>query len=55
LGRPFQPGTVLFILGLISLLENLADARSDEVGLALQEERLPKRIRQPGKKSKAPK
>jgi transcriptional regulator with XRE-family HTH domain len=40
--------TVLFILGLISKVENLADARSDEVGLQLEEERLPKRIRQRG-------
>jgi hypothetical protein len=47
--------TVLFILGLISRLENLADVRSDEVGLQLEEERLPKRIRQPGKKSKVSK
>jgi transcriptional regulator with XRE-family HTH domain len=39
--------TVLFILGLISKLEYLAEARSDEVGLQLEEERLPKRIRQP--------
>lgn len=37
--------TVLFILGLISKLEQLADARADEVGLQLEEERLPKRIR----------
>jgi transcriptional regulator with XRE-family HTH domain len=39
--------TVLFILGLISKLEHLADAGSDEVGLQLEEERLPKRIRHP--------
>ena len=41
--------TVLFILGLTSRLADLADARSDEVGLQLEEERLPKRIRQSGK------
>jgi transcriptional regulator with XRE-family HTH domain len=39
--------TVLFILGLIAKLEHLASAQSDEVGLQLEEERLPKRIRQP--------
>ena len=38
--------TVLFILGLTSRLADLADARSDDVGLQLEEERLPKRIRQ---------
>lgn len=41
--------TVLFILGLVSRVENLADATADEVGLQLEEERLPKRIRQRGK------
>ena len=40
--------TVLFVLGLTSRLASLADVRSDEVGLQLEEERLPKRIRQPG-------
>jgi transcriptional regulator with XRE-family HTH domain len=39
--------TALFILGLIAKLEHLAAAQSDEVGLQLEEERLPKRIRQP--------
>jgi hypothetical protein len=38
--------TVLFILGLITRVVELADVRSDEVGLQLEEERLPKRIRQ---------
>ena len=37
--------TVLFVLGLIERLGELADARHDAVGLALEEERLPKRIR----------
>ena len=41
--------TVLFILGLVGRVEKLADASSDEVGLQLEEERLPKRIRQSGK------
>jgi transcriptional regulator with XRE-family HTH domain len=35
---------VLFVLGMIDRLSELASARSDEVGLALDEERLPKRI-----------
>jgi transcriptional regulator with XRE-family HTH domain len=35
---------VLFALGMIDKLRELASARSDEVGLALEEERLPKRI-----------
>ena len=35
---------VLFVLGLTSRLGELASARNDEVGLALEEERLPKRI-----------
>lgn len=38
---------VLFALGLISRLESLADVRSDTLGLELDEERLPKRIRRP--------
>jgi hypothetical protein len=37
---------VLFVLGLTQRLADLADARSDELGLQLDEERLPKRIRQ---------
>ena len=40
--------TVMFVLGLTPRLADLADARADEVGLQLEEERLPKRIRQPG-------
>jgi DNA-binding XRE family transcriptional regulator len=40
--------TVMFVLGLASRLADLVDTRSDEVGLQLEEERLPKRIRQPG-------
>ena len=42
--------TVLFVLGLTPRLADLADTKSDEVGLQLEEERLPKRIRQPGAK-----
>jgi|SRR4029077_16436218 transcriptional regulator with XRE-family HTH domain len=40
--------TILFALGMMPRLADLADARADEVGLHLEEERLPKRIRQPG-------
>jgi len=40
--------TVMFVLGLAPRLADLADTRSDEVGLQLEEEHLPKRIRQPG-------
>lgn len=39
--------TVLFILGLADRLGNLADVRTDDVGLALEAEKLPKRIRNP--------
>ncbi|MBI3864468.1 MAG: hypothetical protein HY290_21510 [Planctomycetia bacterium] len=37
--------TLLFVLGLIDRLEELATAGRDDVGLALEQERLPKRIR----------
>jgi hypothetical protein len=47
--------TVLFILGLVSRLGDLADVRSDDVGLQLEEERLPQRIRQSGKTGRRPK
>ena len=36
--------TVLFVLGMLDRLVELARSRNDEVGLALEEERLPKRI-----------
>lgn len=35
---------VLFVLGLLDRLSELASAKNDEVGLSLEEERLPKRI-----------
>jgi hypothetical protein len=38
--------TVLFVLGLTKRVAALADASSDDIGLQLEEERLPKRIRQ---------
>jgi|SRR5579872_1011770 len=37
--------TMLFVLGKSERLAELAAPRNDEVGLALEEERLPKRIR----------
>jgi hypothetical protein len=40
--------TVMFVLGLTQRLADLADTRGDDVGLQLEEERLPKRIRQLG-------
>jgi hypothetical protein len=45
---------VLFVIGMIDRLTDLADAKNDPVGLQLEEENLPKRIRgarkrEPGK------
>lgn len=37
--------TVLFVIGMVERLADLADARNDSVGLQLEEESLPKRIR----------
>src|SRR4051812_1839814 len=37
--------TVLFVLGIVDRLADLADSRHDAVGLELEEEHLPKRIR----------
>lgn len=39
--------SVLFVLGLAERLSDLADVRTDTLGLELEEERLPKRIRRP--------
>lgn len=39
--------TVLFCLGMIDRLGDIADIRSDPLGLELDEERLPQRIRYP--------
>ena len=39
--------TVLFVLGMIDRLADVADLRNDPAGLQLEEERLPKRIRTP--------
>ena len=43
--------TVLFVLGLSDRIGDLADIRTDTVGLELEEERLPQRIRR-SKRSK---
>lgn len=45
--------TVLFVLGLHGRLAELADIRTDTVGLALEEENLPQRIRR-SRKSGSP-
>ncbi len=37
--------SVLFVLGMADRLGDLADAASDRIGLSLEEERLPRRIR----------
>lgn len=37
--------TVLFVLGMTDRLADLADSRHDAVGLSLDDERLPQRIR----------
>jgi hypothetical protein len=46
--------TVMFVLGLTPRLANVADTRADEVGLQLEEERLPQRIRQSRKGTRGP-
>jgi transcriptional regulator with XRE-family HTH domain len=46
--------TILFALGMIDRLLNLADAGEDALGRQLEEERLPKRIRLPRKKEAPP-
>jgi hypothetical protein len=37
--------SLLFVLGMTERLKDLADVRFDRVGLSLEEERLPKRVR----------
>jgi hypothetical protein len=46
--------TVLYVLGMGDRLSDLAAPKNDPVGLQLEEENLPKRIRRPGTK-KTPK
>jgi hypothetical protein len=43
--------TVLFVLGMADRLSDLVDPRNDPVGLQLEEENLPKRIRTVRKQS----
>ncbi len=43
--------TVLFTLGMADRLADVADPRHDDVGLALEEERLPQRIRLPRRRT----
>ena len=45
--------TVLFVLGMVDQLADLVDPRNDPVGLQLEEENLPKRIRGPRKQKPA--
>ena len=37
--------TILFVLGMTDRLSELADPKADRLGLALDEEQLPKRVR----------
>jgi hypothetical protein len=41
--------TVLFVIGMADRLADLVDAKNDPVGLQLEEEKLPQRIRGPRK------
>jgi transcriptional regulator with XRE-family HTH domain len=43
--------TVLFALGMVDRLADLADPRNDPVGLQLEEEQLPERIRLSGRRT----
>ena len=44
---------VLFVIGMADRLADLADAKNDPVGLQLEEENLPKRIRMAGRREPA--
>ncbi len=46
--------SVLFVLGMVGRLGDLADPKTDQVGLELEEERLPQRIRRPRKTKPLP-
>jgi transcriptional regulator with XRE-family HTH domain len=46
--------TILFVLGMVDRVGDLADASEDTLGRQLEEERLPKRIRLPRKKTAPP-
>ena len=43
--------TVLFVLGLADRIRDLADIRTDTVGLELEAEQLPQRIRRPRRRN----
>lgn len=47
-------GSILFSLGMIERLSNIAEPSHDAIGRELEEEHLPKRIRLPGKKKSSP-
>ena len=44
--------TVLFVMGMVERIADLADPKHDAVGLQLDEEHLPQRIRGPRKKNR---
>jgi len=44
--------TVLFVMGMVERLADLADPKNDSVGLQLEEENLPQRIRWAGKQKR---
>jgi DNA-binding XRE family transcriptional regulator len=44
--------TVLFVMGMVERLADLADPKNDSVGLQLEEEHLPQRIRGAGKQKR---
>ena len=44
--------TVLFVMGMADRIGDIADAKNDSVGLQLEEEHLPQRIRSSGSKRK---
>ena len=45
--------TVLFVMGLVERVAEVADPRHDAVGLQLEEEQLPKRIRGPNRRARS--
>ncbi len=45
--------TVLFVMGMVDRVADLVDPKNDPVGLQLEEENLPKRIRTPRKQKPA--
>ena len=45
--------TVLFVMGMAQRIAELADPKNDPVGLQLEEENLPQRIRRPHKRKPA--